>query len=312
MGFINRNYYLEEPVRAFLFLMRELNVTQAQAQKIVGTGRLIVNGEVWKRSGQPIQGHIAIKMFVPQAKGIKPIFTTPDFGIFDKPSGILVHPTTRRTPYSLLDEMRHIYGKDANAIHRLDMETSGLLLVSRNKESERRLKLMFEDRGVQKSYLAWVRGRIDEPFDVDVPLKQNNDFSTVKLKMLVHPEGKKAFTHFEPVEYDSVHDATLVHAFPYTGRQHQIRVHLFHVKHPIIGDPIYGVPTEIAIKYLDKELSEEERLYYMGAKRLLLHAQTLRFAYQGVTYHFSSKFDFESLKEMIIKPEKRFNPYSQG
>jgi len=307
MGFIKKSFYVNEPIPAFLFLMRQLGISQGQSQRIVTTGRLFVNGKVWERSGQKIQGHIEVKMFVPQGRGVEPIFTTPDFGLFDKPSGVLVHPRTRFTNYSLLDDIRHIYGKDANAIHRIDKETSGLLLVSRNKESERKLKLMFESRDVKKSYLAWVRGRIDKPFKVNVPLKRNDDFSTIKLKVLVDPDGKDALTYFEPIEYDEVHDATLIQAFPHTGRQHQIRVHLFHVKHPIIGDPIYGVPTEVAIKYLDKEITEEERLYYMGAKRLLLHAQTLTFDYQGVSYSFNSKFDFESLKEFIVKPDKRFN-----
>ncbi|SFO97265.1 RluA family pseudouridine synthase [Hydrogenimonas thermophila] len=307
MGFIKRYYYVEEPIPAFLFLMKQLGVSQGQSQRIITTGRLFVNGKVWERSGHKIQGHVEVKMFVPQSKGVEPIFTTPDFGLFDKPSGVLVHPRTRFTNYSLLDDIRHVYGKDANAIHRIDKETSGLLLVSRNKESERRLKLMFESRNVKKSYLAWVRGKIDKPFKVNVPLKRNDDFSTIKLKVLVDPDGKDALTYFEPIEYDEIHDATLIQAFPHTGRQHQIRVHLFHVKHPIIGDPIYGVPTEIAIKYLDKEITEEERLYYMGAKRLLLHAQTLTFDYQGVSYNFNSKFDFESLKSLIVKPKNRFS-----
>lgn len=309
MGFIKRNYYVNEPIPAFLFLMRQLGVSQGQSQRIITTGRLFVNGKVWERSGHKIQGHVEVKMFVPQGKGVEPIFSTTDFGLFDKPSGVLVHPRTRFTNYSLLDDIRHVYGKDANAIHRIDKETSGLLLVSRNKESERKLKMMFESRDVKKSYLAWVRGKIDKPFKVNIPLKRNDDFSTIKLKVLVDPDGKDALTYFEPIEYDETHDATLIQAFPHTGRQHQIRVHLFHVKHPIIGDPIYGVPTEVAIKYLDKEITEEERLYYMGAKRLLLHAQTLTFDYQGVSYNFNSKFDFESLKKLIVKPEKRFNFY---
>jgi len=309
LGFIKKSFYVNEPIPAFLFLMRQLGVSQGQSQRIITTGRLFVNGKVWERSGHKIQGHVEVKMFVPQGKGVKPIFSTTDFGLFDKPSGVLVHPRTRFTNYSLLDDIRHVYGKDANAIHRIDKETSGLLLVSRNKESERKLKMMFESRDVKKSYLAWVRGKIDKPFKVNVPLKRNDDFSTIKLKVLVDPDGKDALTYFEPIEYDETHDVTLIEAFPHTGRQHQIRVHLFHVKHPIIGDPIYGVPTEVAIKYLDKEITEEERLYYMGAKRLLLHAQTLTFDYQGVSYNFNSKFDFESLKKLIVKPEKRFNFY---
>ena len=306
MGFVKKSFYLQDPIPAFLFLMRQLGTSQAQSQRIITTGRLFVNGKVCERSGHKIQGHIEVKMFIPQGKGVKPIFTTTDFGLFDKPSGVLVHPRTRFTNYSLLDDIRHIYGKDANAIHRIDKETSGLLLVSRNKKSEKRLKLMFESRDVKKSYLAWVRGKVDKPFKVDVPLKRNDDFSTIKLKVLVDLDGKDALTYFKPVEYNDVLDATLIQAFPYTGRQHQIRVHLFYVKHPIIGDPIYGVPTKIAIKYLDKEITEEKRLYYTGAKRLLLHAQTLAFNYQGVSYSFTSKFDFESLKELIVKPKRRF------
>ncbi|WP_300365702.1 RluA family pseudouridine synthase [Hydrogenimonas sp.] len=305
MAFLNRLYHLDKPLPAFLFLMKTLGVRQGEAQKIVATGRLVVNGEIWQHSGHSICGEIEVKEFVPQSRGLKPIFTTTDFGLFDKPSGTLVHPTTYRTPYSMLDDIRHVYGKDANAIHRIDMETSGLLLVSRHKRAERQLKMMFEGRGVRKSYLAWVRGRVEKPFDVDVPLKQNSDFSTIKLKMLVHPEGKPSLTHFVPIEYDPEHDATLVQAYPHTGRQHQIRVHLFHVKHPILGDPIYGVPTEVAIAYLDKELKKEDRLFYMGADRLLLHAQTLEFNLEGVSYRFVSNFDFEDLKKMIVPPAKR-------
>ncbi len=306
MAFINKKYTLQTPLPAFLFLMRELGVRQGEAQKIVATGRLLVDGVKCEHSGQKICGEVSVKMFEPQPKGVEPIFTTPDFALFDKPSGTLVHPTTYRTPYSLLDDIRHTFGKEANAIHRIDMETSGLLLASRNKPSEKRLKMMFEGRDVQKSYLAWVRGKIENDFSVDAPLIQNNDFSTIKLKMLVHPKGKEALTYFEPIEYDPVHDATLVKATPHTGRQHQIRVHLFHVKHPILGDPIYGVPTDIAILYLDKVLSKEDRLYYMGAPRLLLHAQSLEFNDKGIHYRIESQMDFEKEKEKIVSPQRRF------
>jgi len=305
LAFINKNYYLENPMPAFLFLMRHLGVRQGEAQKIVATGRLVVNGETVTDSGAIIRGDLTVKLFEPQPKGYDPIFVTPDFALFDKPSGTLVHPTTYRTPHSMLDEIRHHFGKDANATHRIDMETSGLLLASRTKSAEKSLKTMFENRTVQKSYLAWVRGRIAAPFEVDVPLKQNTDFSTIKLKMLVDRSGKPAHTHFEPIEYDPRHDATLLRATPHTGRQHQIRVHLFHVKHPILGDPIYGVPMPIAIRYLDKVLTAEERRFYMGAPRLMLHAQSLDFQHKGVRYILESRMDFEGLKGLIVPPDER-------
>ena len=285
--------------------MRRLGVTQGEAQKIVATKRLKVNGQPILHSGVKIQGHVEVLQFVPASRGIEPLFFAPDFALFDKPSGTLVHPTTYRTPYSMLDEIRHHFGKEANAIHRIDMETSGLLLASRNKAAESRLKTMLENRLVKKRYLAWVRGRLDHPFEVKAPLRQNNDFRTVKLKMFVHPEGKPAHTLFNPLRYDRRLNATLVEAVPLTGRQHQIRVHLFHVKHPILGDPIYGVPTEIAIRYLDKQLSEKVRRRFMGATRLLLHAQSLAFKDLGVAYEFESTTDFLEARRLITPPEER-------
>ncbi|WP_457599137.1 RluA family pseudouridine synthase [Hydrogenimonas sp.] len=307
MAFKDVEYRLDEPMPAFLFLMRRIGVTQGQAQKIVAMRRLIVNGEVCRHSGEKICGNIVVQEFVPESGGLRPIFTTPDFGIFDKPSGLLVHPKTHKTPYSLLDDIRHVYGKDANNIHRIDMETSGLVLAGRSKRSERRLKMMFESRGVKKSYLAWVRGKVLRPFRVDAPIIRNDDHSAIKLKMLIDPAGKPSLTFFEPLRYDEEYDATLLRAIPHTGRQHQIRLHLFHVKHPILGDPIYGVPTKIAIAYLDRVLSQQERLRYMGASRLMLHAQELDFNYSGVRYRLRSNEDFEAQRCHIARPEERVN-----
>ena len=82
---------------------------------------------------------------------------------------------------------------------------------------------------------------------------------------------------YEVITYFPDTDTTLVEASPYTGRQHQIRVHLFHVEHPIIGDPIYGQNEDDAVRFLDREMSAEERLNNTGASRLLLHAYSLEF-----------------------------------
>jgi 23S rRNA pseudouridine1911/1915/1917 synthase len=85
---------------------------------------------------------------------------------------------------------------------------------------------------------------------------------------------------------------TLVEAKPLTGRQHQIRVHLFHVKHPIVGDPIYGQTEEDIVRFLDREIDSEERIRLGGAKRLLLHASQLEFVYSGNKYIIKSHTDF--------------------
>jgi len=190
MPFVDRHFHLEHPMPAFLFLMRHCGVRQSEAQKIVATGRLKIDGHTMNHSGTVISGNISVKLFDPQPRGIAPLFVTPDFAVYEKPSGVLVHPTTFRTPYSMLDEIRHQFGANANALHRIDLETSGLLLVSRNKRAEKMMKPMFERSEIKKSYLAWVRGRITAPLRIEAPLRQNTDFSTIKLKMFVDSAGK--------------------------------------------------------------------------------------------------------------------------
>ena len=117
----------------------------------------------------------------------------------------------------------------------------------------------------------------------------------------VHESGKKSKTDFKPLEYFPDIDMTLVECSPHTGRQHQIRVHLFHVKHPIVGDPIYGQTKKDFIRHLDKDLSPQERIEKSGATRLLLHANELEFELYGKEYHFKSKVDFISEIKKSVK-----------
>jgi len=138
--------------------------------------------------------------------------------------------------------------------------------------------MMFEQREMHKKYLALVHGKIEKDFVVEAPLLRAEDESAiVRMVVKVDERGKASKTDFRPLEYFSELNMTLVECSPHTGRQHQIRVHLFHVKHPIVGDPIYGQSEKNIIKFLDRELSEEERIKNSGAKRLLLHANELGF-----------------------------------
>jgi 23S rRNA pseudouridine1911/1915/1917 synthase len=211
------------------------------------------------------------------------------------------------TPYSMLDEIRAISGDKANATHRIDMETSGLLLASKHKKAENYLKNAFEVKKIRKSYLAWVDGELTNPFFVDMPIRVNDDYSQTKHKVFIDSNGKHSHTDFTPLHYDESRDATLVACYPLTGRTHQIRVHLFHVKHPILGDPIYGTTFQTANAYLDDTLTPQERFRQTGATRLMLHAQTLRFPY-GARYHIESKADFRGMvNEICPKGERRFN-----
>lgn len=274
--------------------MQELGITQSEAQRLIAKGRLSQNGIVMSNNAGYIEeGDFDFICFEPVTLGLVPTFVEEEFAVYDKPSGLLVHPQNRHTPYSLNDEIKHRFGHEANITHRIDQETSGLVLAARNKLSERTLKMMFEERQITKKYIAMVKGHLKEPLDIQEPLLRREDASSiVRMIVRVHPEGKPSRTFIKPLEYFPESDTTLVEASPYTGRQHQIRVHLFHVEHPIIGDPIYGQNEENAVRFLDREMSVEERLSNTGASRLLLHAHSLEFIYNDVAYHVVSKEDF--------------------
>jgi len=304
MPFVKEKFTVPKKMPAFLFIMRQFNFTQGQAQRLLAKGRLLIHGKSIFNSGESIEGEVEIVYFKPSSRNNKPLFQTKDFMIFEKNSGVLVHPNTMATPYSLLDEIRTVSGDHANAVHRIDMETSGLLLASKHKTAESYLKGSFENRSIQKSYLAWVDGEVDKPFSVTESIKINNDYSQIKHKVFIASEGKASHTDFIPLEYDETLNATLLACYPHTGRTHQIRVHLFHVKHPILGDPIYGTTFKAANDYLEDILSPQERLLKMGASRLMLHAQSLNFHY-GAQFHIESKCDFSQMRNLICQKEKR-------
>ncbi len=305
MPFVKVKFHIEEETIAFLYVMRTLNYTQGQAQRHIAKGRLIINGKSMTHTGTKVQGDVEMVFFRPKGTGMRPTFQNNDFMIFEKASGVLVHPNTMTTPYSMLDEVRSIAGDNANGTHRIDMETSGLLLASKHKKAEHHLKSSFENRTIKKSYLAWVDGKLTEPFTSTERIKVNKEgYDETKHKVFISDEGKTAHTDFVPLEYDANLDATLIACYPHTGRLHQIRIHLFHVKHPILGDPIYGASYAASDDYLDMTQSDEDRLIQHGAPRLMLHAHSLEFVY-GSRFYIESREDFVSQKSLIYPPEKR-------
>ncbi len=301
MPFVKESFFLEESMPGFVFLMRQFGLRQGEAQRVIDRGRLLVAHQPMTDKAARIEGEVQVVHFRPEPRGNEPIFTASNFLVFDKPSGTLVHPNKTQAPYTLLDEIRAHSGPQANAVHRIDEETSGLVLASRNKQAETYLKNAFEHKQIRKSYLAWVDGAIPEDFEVKAPIRINPDYSRTKHKVFIdHEGGKPSHTRFEVLEYDEHIDATLLRCLPLTGRTHQIRVHLFHVKHPILGDPIYGTTFDVTTDYLEDRLSPEARMHQTGASRLMLHAQTLEFHY-GNDYFIESRFDFEGLKKEIAR-----------
>jgi len=293
MSFTVKKHHLEKRTKAFKFLIDQLGYSMKDAQRLIDRERVLVNGKVLVKKSAFIKGEIGIIEFVPQTQNLKPIFQTPSFALFDKPSGVLIHPRNRETEYSLTHEIKYLFGPKANITHRIDKETSGLVIAAKDSLTEKKIKLAFENREIKKGYLAFVKGKLEKDLFIDEPILKNRDFSEVKLKVYIHEDGKASQTIIKPLEYFPAYDATLVEALPLTGRQHQIRLHLFHVKHPIIGDPIYGLNTKIAADYLDGKLSDKERIFYTGASRLMLHANWIDFHYIN-RYLIYSKYDFKN------------------
>jgi 23S rRNA pseudouridine1911/1915/1917 synthase len=293
MPFVVKTLFSEKKQSAFLFLIHELGYTEKEAQRLIAKGRLFVDGEPMCNAAGTVKGAFEFVCFEPITRGLHPTFQTEEFAAFDKPSGVLIHPQNRFTPYSLVDEIKYHFGRDANIAHRLDQETSGLVLAAKDKQSERELKMMFENRQMKKCYLAMVQGELTETLDIKAPLLRRFDESAiVRMVVKVHEDGKHSETVVKPLRYFPEYDVTLVEASPLTGRQHQIRVHLFHVKHPIVGDPIYGQSERDAIRFLEREISAVERCEKSGCDRLLLHAAELDFHYKGKRYIIHSKDDF--------------------
>lgn len=301
MAYTLKKFVLENPTLAFRFLMDTFGISMGEAQKMVDKRRVFVEEEQLLKKSALIVGNIGVVVFEGNPKGLLPVFETEDFAVFEKPSGVMMHPRKRSDGYTLNDEIKFLYGKDANAAHRIDKSTSGLVLVGKHKQAEIDLKHIFAARQIQKSYLALVHGKIDDVIMVDEKLKRDVETSQIRLKVHVDERGKASHTKITPLHYFADKDATLVEAVPYTGRQHQIRVHLFHVKHHIVGDPIYGIDEDYAEKFLDGLMSAEEQLEIMQSSRLLLHAHTLAFEYKGINYKIESKFDAKTIFYNLMK-----------
>jgi 23S rRNA pseudouridine1911/1915/1917 synthase len=185
-----------------------------------------------------------------------------DLAVIEKPAGLVVHSAPSHKGETLVDLLRGIAGGGESGrpgiVHRLDKDTSGLMVVARNEEAHRELARMVKAREVVREYTALVEGQLgSRTGTIDAPLGRHRRERT---KRAVKGAGsREARTHFEVVE--TLPADTLVHARLETGRTHQIRVHFAAIKHPVAGDPEYGARGR------------------HGLERQFLHASRLAFAH---------------------------------
>ena len=288
MPFILKKYPAKIGEKIQIHLVKNLHMSTSIAQKSIAKGRIFDENNEPYSYGKIINSDtIFIAQFEGQTQGLKPMFETTKFAIFDKPSGLMVHPISKHTKYSLLDEVRYHFGDDANLVHRIDMETSGLIMCAKDREIEARLKDMFQEKKYKKSYLAIAKGEIKESITIDKKITRENGVIGVRMK--AGEEGKESTTIINPIKYNPKQNLTLIEAIPITGRQHQIRVHLYSIGHTIYGDPIYDVDDVSVDDYLNKILPHEKRVELSGSDRLWLHANYLEFEFEGEVYKINSK-----------------------
>jgi len=289
MPFVLKKFNAVKGKKIQAFLLDEAGLSSPASQKLLSKNRVFDDQGNILKNGQIIDfEHVQVAVFEGRTRGLKPMFEVQDFAVFDKPSGVMVHPTRKTTEYCLLDEIRHHFGEQADLAHRIDAETSGLVLVAKNKQASTILKTLFENRECNKEYLALVKGQIKDNITIDKPISKSNGIIGIKMTC-ENQDGKASTTHIQPLKFNEQDNTTLVKAIPITGRQHQIRVHLDSIGYSILGDPLYGVDEQTADQCLRKALSDEKRVELTGAKRLMLHANRLSFMHQGVEYDIFSE-----------------------
>jgi len=292
MGFVTKEFEIKNK-KILNFLVETLGFSLREAKRAIDRGRVSINGKRVTKKSQIGNGILKCIVFEPNGYGLKPIFETDHFAVFDKPSGIAIHPKKLANTKSLLDDVRVLYGNEANLVHRLDKETSGLIIASKNKFSESILKKAFQNKEIKKKYLALIKGNLDKEITIKKPIAVNKD-ENIKVKVVIDKNGKDAITIIKPIK--KIKNFTLVECIPLTGRQHQIRVHLYSIGHPIVGDPLYGVDNDFANRYLNKEITYDERIQKTFANRLMLHAYYLEFNFWNNKYIITSKSFEEVLK----------------
>lgn len=226
-------------------------LSRSQAQKLIGDGRVWVDGEVRKASYKIKPGEVvAVEVPPPAAVDLQAedipleiVYQDSHVVVFNKPKGLVVHPAHGNWEHTLVNALLY-HVKDLSGIngelrpgivHRLDKDTSGVMVAAKNDAAHRALVKQIKAHTIERQYLALVYGVIKENLGtIDAPIGRSK---TDRKKMAVTADGRTATSQYQILE--RFKDYTLLRVKLLTGRTHQIRVHMQYIKHPVVGDPLY-------------------------------------------------------------------------
>lgn len=275
------------------------DLSRSRVEQLLADGRILVNGAVPRKSYRPAAGDV-IEIDIPPAAATdvvaEPIpldirYEDADLLVIDKPAGLVVHPAPGHRTGTLVNALLH-HITDLSGIggvlrpgivHRLDRDTSGLMIVAKNDRAHRALSSALKRREVRRVYTVAAWGHIAaDPLTVDAPVGRS---PTDRKRMAVTPAGRPAVTRFERLAWWPAAD--LLRAELETGRTHQIRVHLAHIGHAVVGDAIYGTRAVRGISGPARQWAIE---LARRVPRQFLHAAELRFAHPrtGLSLRFES------------------------
>lgn len=281
------------------YLAARLPLSRSRIAQLIETGAVLLNGSVPRKRDVPALGDLVeVRVppaqpspLTPEAIPLDILFQDEDLLVIDKPAGLVVHPAPGHRGGTLVNALLHEVGDLSGIggvlrpgiVHRLDKDTSGLMIVAKNDLAHGRLAEELRRRRIVRRYLAAAWGHLtEERTTVDAPIGRHPGD---RKRMAVIEGGRRAVTHFTVLERWRAAD--LVRAQLETGRTHQIRVHLAHLGHPVVGDPVYAPGRERGFSGGARAWAQE---LARRVPRQFLHATELRFTHprSGDEMHFHS------------------------
>lgn len=269
-------------------------LTRAQWSKRIQESQVEVNGKGVRpsyrlREGDVVRFYQPVHAEPPVDKNIFPLWKQGQLMAVYKPAHLPMHESGPYRTHTFSHLVKTFYGENWSAVHRLDRETSGIVLVSSDRDLRQKLAQMFLKGEIKKTYLAIVKGKAARDKWVERGPIGDLEDSIIRIKKWVVPHGLPSETHFELLEKKDHH--SLLRAYPMTGRTNQIRIHCAFNDLPIVGDKLYHPNEQVFDHFFRTKGKDPWVTQQVGFSRLLLHAESIGFTHP------------ETLEDILIRSE---------